>query len=120
MHAPYLVPNQHTKDFGKLGKALFLGIIASIWFGCNNSAREIVGELAVYRRERMSGMSLISYLGSKMTVFSLICAAQSALITLVLVAVCNLSANPFAVCATLWLIAMAGVTLGLFDIVGCG
>jgi ABC-type multidrug transport system ATPase subunit len=48
--------------FSKIGKALLLSVISAIWFGCNNTVREVVGELAIYRRERMFGLSLSAYL----------------------------------------------------------
>ena len=36
----------------------FLMVIAAIWFGCNNVARDIVGEWSVYQRERMVSLKL--------------------------------------------------------------
>lgn len=45
--------------------ALFFAYIATLWFGCNNAAQEIVKELGMYRRERLIGLSRTSYLLSK-------------------------------------------------------
>jgi ABC-type multidrug transport system ATPase subunit/pSer/pThr/pTyr-binding forkhead associated (FHA) protein len=43
----------------------FFAYIATLWFGCSNSAQEIVRELPIYRRERLVGLSRWSYLASK-------------------------------------------------------
>jgi hypothetical protein len=43
----------------------FLMVVAAIWFGCNNAARDIVGEWIVYRRERTVSLKLPSYVFSK-------------------------------------------------------
>src|ERR1700730_15313855 len=43
----------------------FFAYIATLWFGCSNSAQEIVRELPIYRRERLVGLICWSYLTSK-------------------------------------------------------
>jgi ABC transport system ATP-binding/permease protein len=43
----------------------FYAYIATLWFGSSNSAQEIVRELAIYRRERLVGLSRSGYLASK-------------------------------------------------------
>ena len=45
----------------------FLIAISAIWFGANNSAREIVGELPIYSRERMFNLKIIPYIFSKLS-----------------------------------------------------
>jgi hypothetical protein len=45
--------------------AQFFAYIATLWFGCSNSAQEIVKEVPIYRRERLVGLSRWSYLLSK-------------------------------------------------------
>ena len=47
---------------------VFLLALSALWFGCSNSAREIVGEWAIYRRERMVNLRISSYVGSKFLV----------------------------------------------------
>lgn len=44
---------------------LFIAYIATLWFGCSNGAQAIIGELAIYKRERMVGLGRQSYLLSK-------------------------------------------------------
>jgi ABC-type multidrug transport system ATPase subunit len=56
--------------------ALFILVIAAIWLGCSNAAREIVSEQSIYRRERMVNLKIPSYIFSKITVLMLLCIIQ--------------------------------------------
>jgi ABC-type multidrug transport system ATPase subunit/ABC-type multidrug transport system permease subunit len=56
---------------------LFLIAISAIWFGTNNAAREIVGEMPVYKRERMYNLGILPYILSKATVLTSFAALQS-------------------------------------------
>ena len=58
----------------------FFAYIATLWFGCSNSAQEIVRELPIYRRERLVGLSRCSYLTSKFLWMGGLTAIQSLLI----------------------------------------
>jgi len=51
-----------SDDFGF---RLFLGLIATMWFGCSNGAQQIVGELAILQREQVCGLGRNVYLASK-------------------------------------------------------
>jgi hypothetical protein len=55
---------------------LFMMALSAIWFGTNNAAREIVGELPIYRRERLFNLRIGPYLMSKLLVLSLIAFLQ--------------------------------------------
>lgn len=55
---------------------LFMMAVSAIWFGTNNAGREIVGEIAIYLRERMFNVRIVPYLLSKMVVLSLFSLAQ--------------------------------------------
>ncbi len=44
-----------------------LMVIVAFWFGVSNSAREIVKEASIYRRERTVNLQLGPYLASKFT-----------------------------------------------------
>jgi hypothetical protein len=46
---------------------LLLGLSA-IWLGCNAASKEIVGELAIFRRERDSNLSTAAFVGAKFLV----------------------------------------------------
>jgi ABC-type multidrug transport system ATPase subunit len=58
----------------------FFAYIGTLWFGCSNSAQEIVRELAIYRRERLVGLSRWSYLTSKFIWMAGLTAIQSLLL----------------------------------------
>lgn len=58
--------------------AIFFVVVAAVWFGTSNAAREIVSERAVYLRERMVNLGLFNYLFSKFVFLSLVGAAQCA------------------------------------------
>jgi ABC-type multidrug transport system ATPase subunit len=58
----------------------FFAYIATLWFGCSNSAQEIVKELPIYRRERLVGLSRWSYLTSKFIWMAGLTAFQSFLL----------------------------------------
>lgn len=64
-----------VKDAGEL---LFLLVIAALWFGTVNSAREISKERTIYLRERLAGVRIWPYLLSKAGVLALLCGIQAA------------------------------------------
>lgn len=64
-----------SKKIGNLG-ILFLLAISAIWFGVSSSAKEIVGEIDVAKREFMINVRLGTYLGSKQVVLMVISALQ--------------------------------------------
>ncbi len=45
---------------------MFITVIATLWFGCSNGAQQIVGELPIFRRERLAGVGLNVYVLSKL------------------------------------------------------
>lgn len=60
--------------------AIFFLIVAAVWFGTSNAAREIVSERAIFRRERMINLGVGNYVLSKFLVLSALCALQCALL----------------------------------------
>jgi len=56
---------------------LCLMVIVALWFGVSNSAREIVKEASMYRRERLVNLQLGPYLGSKFAVLLGLCLLQN-------------------------------------------
>jgi ABC transport system ATP-binding/permease protein len=64
----------------KAPELLFLLVIASLWFGTVNSAREITKERAIFSRERLIHLRLWPYLLSKVGILSLLCLLQSGLL----------------------------------------
>jgi ABC-type multidrug transport system ATPase subunit/pSer/pThr/pTyr-binding forkhead associated (FHA) protein len=69
-------PADWAQFCGNISSVHFLMVVAAVWFGCNNAARDIVGETAIFQRERMVNLKLPSYVFSKMAVLSLVCVSQ--------------------------------------------
>jgi ABC transport system ATP-binding/permease protein len=59
---------------------LFLMAVIVMWFGCNNAAKEIVKEEAIYGRERAVNLGILPYLGSKFLLLSIVSALQTFLL----------------------------------------
>jgi hypothetical protein len=99
--------NDPTSDAKKV---LLLLAISAIWLGTINSSREIVKELPIYRRERVS---------SKILVLSGLCIVQAALLLATvalrvdLPADGPLSAGPIEMFVSLSLAAVAAMAMGL-------
>jgi ABC-type multidrug transport system ATPase subunit/pSer/pThr/pTyr-binding forkhead associated (FHA) protein len=56
---------------------LFILVMIVLWFGCNNAAKEIVKEEAIYGRERAVNLGIVPYLASKFLVLTLITALHA-------------------------------------------
>lgn len=76
-----------------LTTSLFLMAITALWFGCSNAAREIVGEMTIFRRERMVNLSIPAYITSKLLVLGLISAVQCAVLLAIVDSGCELNAS---------------------------
>jgi len=71
--------------FNKVTPAVpFLMAVSAVWFGTNNAAREIVGESAIYKRERMFNQGILAYILSKITVLGTFAAIQSFLFSMII------------------------------------
>jgi hypothetical protein len=71
--------------FDQVSQAVpFLMAVSAIWFGTNNAAREIVGELPIFKRERMFNQGIFPYILSKITVLGAFAAAQAILFVLII------------------------------------
>ncbi len=82
---------------------MFLTMIAALWFGCNNAAQQLTREIPVFRRERVSGLGIHTYLQSKWLFLSVItvfqCAVMLGCMVLVLFLSGALSLTPLTVWA---------------------
>jgi ABC-type multidrug transport system ATPase subunit/pSer/pThr/pTyr-binding forkhead associated (FHA) protein len=63
--------NNAPRDF-----VYFVLSLVAIWFGTSVSAREIIRERPVYRRERMVNLGVLPYVGSKLFVIGIIVGIQ--------------------------------------------
>jgi len=94
-------------------KVLFLLVVSAIWFGCNNSAREIVSERVIYERERMVNLKIPSYFLSKVFLMTLLCAFQCFILLIVNYWACELEGNISQYFVILLITSVAAVCLGL-------
>ena len=62
------------------GLRAFLCVVSTLWFGCSNGAQRIVSEAPIFRRERVCGLGLNSYLQSKLLFLSGLTAVQAAVL----------------------------------------
>lgn len=91
----------------------FVLALSSVWFGCINACREIVKERAIVERERLLGLSIPAYIGSRFLVLSGVSVVQViALIGVVEASLALRGPLPLQV-VSLCLAALAGVGLGL-------
>ncbi len=81
---------------------LFLGMIATMWFGCSNGAQQIVSELPIFRRERVCGQGINVYLHSKVFFLSLITMVQSLALLLTIQITAVLLHPPLTSHSKLW------------------
>jgi ABC-type multidrug transport system ATPase subunit/pSer/pThr/pTyr-binding forkhead associated (FHA) protein len=91
----------------------FLMVIAAVWFGCNNVARDIVGEWTVFQRERMVSLKLPSYLFSKLTIAAVLCLFQCLTLSGIVALMCHLKGNYLLELAMLYLSSLVGAAIGL-------
>lgn len=99
---------------------LFALSCAAFWIGMLNAIQEVCKERSVMRREYMTGLSLGSYILSKILVLGVLCLIQSALIVGVFAAAVGLpeegvlSAPFLELLVTTFLTALAASATGLF------
>ncbi|MBS1521823.1 MAG: FHA domain-containing protein [Bacteroidetes bacterium] len=74
---PFIIAGLVAVIFHSLNvQVMMLIAISAIWFGVSNSSKEIVGEFAIYKRERMFNLNIHTYILSKWVVLSLISLVQ--------------------------------------------
>lgn len=104
---------------------LFVLAVVAIWFGVINSARELTKEREIYRRERLSNVSILPYMLSKVSVLSVLMFIQN----FFLLAILGINIFGYGVAfpagtglflpawlemfATLMLTSLAGMAIGL-------
>ena len=94
--------------------ALFILVIASVWLGCSNAAREIVSEQAIFKRERMVNLKIPSYIFSKVTVLMMLCVVQCVILAGIVVPAINMDASFLSIFFLLLLTSLPSLLLGLF------
>ncbi|MEZ4225582.1 MAG: FHA domain-containing protein [Polyangiaceae bacterium] len=108
-----LTKMQTTTDHS--GAAFFL-VVAAVWFGTSNAAREIVSERAIYLRERMVNLKLFNYVFSKFFLLSFFCVIQCTVLLGIVFFALGFNGGPQAFgieLATMIITAMNSVAVGL-------
>jgi ABC-type multidrug transport system ATPase subunit/pSer/pThr/pTyr-binding forkhead associated (FHA) protein len=97
------------------GAAFFL-VVAAVWFGTSNAAREIVSERAIYIRERMVNLKLFNYVFSKFFLLSFFCVVQCSVLLGIVFFALGFHGGPIAFAielGTLVVTSMNSVAIGL-------
>lgn len=96
--------------------AIFFLVVAAVWFGTSNAAREIVSERAIFKRERMVNLLPLNYALSKFVVLSGLCVLQCTVLLTIVFFSLGLAGSAAAfgtALGTLVLTSIASVALGL-------
>ncbi len=103
-------------------------VVVALWFGISNSAREIVKEASIFRRERMVNLRLGPYLASKFVVLMALCLVQNVIMLAILgvltpyrlqkvlgipVRLEPIGGSWIKTSLTLMIVSLAGIALGL-------
>ena len=91
----------------------FVLSLSAVWFGCINACREIVKERAIVERERLLGLSLVAYIGSRFLVLSALGFAQILLLQIAVEWSLSLRGIFLVQTLALWLATLCGIGLGL-------
>jgi len=99
-------------------EVLFIMSFVAVLFGCNNSAREIVKELPIYRRERMVNLGIMPYLFSKIVILGVLCLLQCAFLVIAVNAAAPFQTGimlppPLEIYISLALTSLVGLMIGL-------
>ncbi len=100
-------------EFAERTAALFILVIAAIWLGCSNAAREIVSERAIFKRERMVNLKIPSYLFSKVTVLMLLCVIQCFVLAIIVVPAIEMESSVMSMFFLLLFTSLPALLLGL-------
>ena len=92
---------------------LLLGLSA-IWLGCNSASKDIVGELAIYRRENDINLSTAAFIGAKYLVSCAFTVLQLAVVYVLVAALADgIPGDRLQQFMLLTIGAMAGTAMGL-------
>ncbi len=107
---------QNRMEAGSLitGLIMFQVILLAL-MGSNNSAREIAGERQIFEKEKLGGLSSISYFGSKLTFLGVLVLAQSLWMYLFVSIFAQIPSQPLVHAGMLVLVnaAMTSICLGI-------
>ncbi len=105
-----LLPSPRQLEIKNL---LFLLGISCFWLGANNAAKEVIKERKIYQRERDFNLVPESFWASKIIVLTMIGTLQTVLLASIVILVCGLPGNYFAITGSCLLLSFLGTNLGL-------
>ena len=70
-------PPSEFRLISQASLVLLVIVLGTTWLGLSNAIREIAKELPIYRRERVAGLSLSAYIGSKVAVLGVVTIVQA-------------------------------------------
>ncbi len=91
----------------------FVLIVAAIWLGCSNSAREIVAEQTIFKREQKANLDIDAYLWSKICVLSLLCGLQCLILSIFTYLTVDINISFGILFAVLSLTSITALNMGL-------
>ena len=84
-HVGLGIANPRGADADEPVQIVFLLSIGAVFMGTALTIRDLVGERSIFRREQAVGLSAIAYLCAKIAVYALTAAAQTAVLTTIVV-----------------------------------
>ncbi len=93
---------------------LFVLAVSCFWFGCNNTAKEIVKERGIYTKELQANLDPTSFYLSKFLLQLCVVMTQAMLLLFLVSWWCHLSGNLLSQACILILGGAAGIAVGLF------
>jgi len=69
----------------EFGFRMFLGLIATMWFGCSNGAQQIIAEMPIVKREQICGLGRNVYLSSKFVFLGFISCMQGLVLFMIII-----------------------------------
>lgn len=91
----------------------FLLVVSAFWFGCSNSAKEIVKERGLYEKERHAGLNAIGYLSAKAAWLLCVTIIQAVSLLFLVKLFTGMDGSFFSYLPWMTAIAACGVSVGL-------
>lgn len=116
----FVANGQQFEQYEMTKSLLFALSCSAFWIGMLNAIQEICKERTILKREYMTGLSLTSYVMSKLAVLGMLCVIQSLLVTGVFGYLVGLPSDgvithPFAeLLITTFITALSSAAMGLF------
>jgi len=102
-----------TTEGPSTAKILFLMVVSSFWFGCNNTARDLVAEKPIYTRERDVNLYIAPYVLAKLAFWATLGIVQVLVMYAIVRRGCQIEGPSGAYLAFLTMSVVTGTAIGL-------